>query len=88
MRRILHHKLRYEKGGRPISTPGHSRTGSASKCQKTSGALHPNSLLSLVDPDEEVIAPGVSSTGWVRRPLSKHKMADAFDLPRHVKIEG
>eukprot|EP00957_Ditylum_brightwellii_P139187 10608695-Ditylum_brightwellii.AAC.1 len=34
--------------------------------------------------DKELIAPGISATGWVRRPLSVLEVADTFDMARHV----
>eukprot|EP00957_Ditylum_brightwellii_P059454 4513617-Ditylum_brightwellii.AAC.1 len=41
-------------GGRPVATPLHHLS---SRRKKIDGALHPDSLLSILRPDEEVIAP-------------------------------
>eukprot|EP00957_Ditylum_brightwellii_P148782 11327099-Ditylum_brightwellii.AAC.1 len=52
--------------------------------QRHQGALLPDSLLSTIQPEEEVIAPGVSVTGWMRRRLTLEEIADAFDLPTYA----
>eukprot|EP00957_Ditylum_brightwellii_P038718 2926260-Ditylum_brightwellii.AAC.1 len=80
IRRSLCHILHFEKGGRPVEVPDHVTFEGAAKWHKSNGVLHPDSLLSSLAPYEEVIVPGVSFSGWVRRSLSKYKMADAFDL--------
>eukprot|EP00957_Ditylum_brightwellii_P164717 12541165-Ditylum_brightwellii.AAC.1 len=78
------HILRFVKGGRPVATPLHHLS---SRRKKIDGTLHPDSLVSTFRPDEEVIVPGASASGWVRRALLANEIANAFNLPAYVHFD-
>eukprot|EP00957_Ditylum_brightwellii_P143698 10948079-Ditylum_brightwellii.AAC.1 len=52
--------------------------------QRHQGTLLPDSLLSTIQLEEEVMSPEVSATGWVRRRLTLEAIADAFDPSTYV----
>eukprot|EP00957_Ditylum_brightwellii_P001527 119052-Ditylum_brightwellii.AAC.1 len=63
IKRCLRHILRFNKSGRPVTTPGRDAMKCTSKCRKMSRALHPVLLLLFQKPDEEVVELGMSATG-------------------------
>eukprot|EP00957_Ditylum_brightwellii_P103122 7859538-Ditylum_brightwellii.AAC.1 len=83
IKKSLCHILRFERGGRKVAPPDNS--SQAAKGKKIQGALHQDALMSSLHPEEEVIAPGASATGWVRRHLLMQEIADAFDLASYIK---
>eukprot|EP00957_Ditylum_brightwellii_P047840 3633754-Ditylum_brightwellii.AAC.1 len=42
----------------------------------------------MTTPDVDVLAPGHSALGWVRRRLIGNKIGNAFDLLVAIKMEG
>eukprot|EP00957_Ditylum_brightwellii_P114575 8736356-Ditylum_brightwellii.AAC.1 len=65
--RKLHHVLRFDKSGWSAPLPGPLPQNWQTEWYKVQGALHPQGLLSAVNPLEEILAPGASTSGWVRR---------------------
>eukprot|EP00957_Ditylum_brightwellii_P033132 2511444-Ditylum_brightwellii.AAC.1 len=57
VKRTLHHILQSVKGGDPHLPQNIFKSYIRKKCQKVQDALHPDALLSTLQPEETIIAP-------------------------------
>eukprot|EP00957_Ditylum_brightwellii_P141878 10808851-Ditylum_brightwellii.AAC.1 len=80
------HILCFEKDRRPVALP--DKDAVPGKQKRHAGAIHPDGLLSTYTPEEDAVASGASTTGWVWQKLTPAELADALGMPSNITLSS